>query len=867
MQVTELSHTHDYSFSSEQQSKRFYHYFKSEHASMLRQLHGILNDADSYAYTTALLLRLLVLYFLQSQGLLDNDIHYLSHHLQHTQKRFGQNCFYREYLLPLFRILYTGSIILKDQTSYFGNLPTLALPLLQPTPLELSNQHIILPDSSFLHLFHFFDTFQWQLDTQLQLGQDTLQPSVLAYIFEHQSDQKLTGTYYTQEDIATYIVSATILPRLLSMVAEELPDMFNIHAPCWHLLSDDPDRYIHTALRTASYLPEETEREYTLRQRRYDTLLVQLRTGSIHCIGDLITNNLDLQRFTLDILVTYQQVHFLVVFFEQLEQLTILDPTCGSGAFLVAALQLLQPIYTHCLEYICTLISTSDAQLDETLSTHHATYKAGQALLKRIEKYPTHQQYILTTILIYNLYGVDLAPEAINICQLRLYLAFLASAHCIEEVQPFSTLHLHMRVGNVLASTIEDKRSSNPKYASRQKEKITQQSDAEYTHQPFYWRLIFPEVFTREGFEVIVGNPPYLEHNKVKQYYLIDGHEEKSCGNIYTAILERSLALCKPDKGYLGFIVPISLCSSQRFEALRQKLIYSTAMLWLANFDIFPSRLFEGAFQRHTILLTKHQSTQTDKVPSLHVTRIHRWYSAERPYLFPLMHYIHVQTIPTSSFIFPKLAASCQETLLQKVRQQAHEMTISTTIVQQATPHFVYYQEATNYWTKALCHIPFYKKNGLIMPPPHGRRLFFANEQTAHSIMAILNSSLFYIWFSTYSDGFHLSQKLVRDFPLSKDLLFSSELQLLSRQLEADILHHARSSSRNTRYQQTPLNPAHSIEIVEYYMRLSKPILDDIDRVLAEYYNFTQAELDFIIYYESKHRIARRQQSNDSIIR
>ena len=865
--MTRLPHTHDYSFSSEQQSKRFYRHFKSEHASMLRQLHGIANDADCYAYTTVLLLRLLVLYFLQSQGLLDNDIHYLSHHLYHTQQRFGLNRFYREYLLPLFRILHTGTIVMKDQASYFGNLPTLALPLFQPAPLELHTQHLTLPDSTFLHLFHFLDTLQWQLDTQIQPGQDTLQPSVLAYIFEHQSDQKQTGTYYTQEDIATYIASSTIIPRLLSTVAEELPDMFNVHAPCWHLLSDDPDRYIHAALRTTSYLPEETERDYTLRQRRYYTLLAQLRTGSIHCIADLITYNLDLQRFTLDILINYQEIHFLLVFFKKLEQLTVLDPTCGSGAFLLAALQLLQPLYTLCLEHINVIISTSTSQPNELASTSHQTHIAGKILLKHVEQYPTHQQYILHAILINNLYGVDLAQEAIEICQLRLYLAFLASARCIEEVQPFSTLHLHVRIGNPLASTLDDKHLNSTPQVSAQEEAYSSQSVEGFIRQPFYWRRIFPEVFARGGFEIIIGNPPYLEHSKIKQQYLIDGHEEKSCGNIYAAIIERSLALCKPGKSYLGFIVPISLCSSRRFEVLRQQLLHSTATLWLANFEIFPSKLFEGAFQRHTILLARHQSDQIDEAPILYVTRIHRWYSAERPYLLPRMYYTQVQTHPRSPLIFPKLAASCQETLLQKVQQKARQTTIGNILVHQPTPHFVYYQEATNYWTKAVCHVPFYKKNGLVMAPPHGRLLFFTNEPTAHGIMAILNSSLFYIWFATYSDGFHLSHKLVKDFPLNSDLLCHSELQQLSQRLEADILCHARIISRNTSNQQASTKTRHRIEIVEYYMRRSKAILDEIDRLLAVYYNFTPEELDFIINYDCKHRIERSRKNADNILK
>ena len=833
---------------------------------MFRQLHGIINDADCYAYTTMLLLRLLVLSFLQSQGLLDNDVHYLSNQLHHTQRRLGLNCFYREYLLPLCRILYTGSILLDEQASTFGILPTLALPLFQLTPLEQNNQHIALPDSTFLHLFHFFDAFQWQLDTQLQPGQNTLQPSVLAYIFEHQSDQKQTGTYYTQEDIATYIVSATILPRLLSMVAEELPDIFHVHAPCWHLLSDNPDRYIHAALRTTSYLPEETKREYTLRQRRYNTLLVQLRTGSIHCIADLITYNLDLQRFTLDILVIYSQIQFLLIFFKQLEQLTVLDPTCGSGAFLVATLHVLRPLYTHCLDGIHTLMSTGTSQTSHIVATHHATHVAVQALLKRIQEYPTQQQYILTSILLHNLYGVDLAQEAIAICQLRLYLAFLASVRCIEEVQPFSMFPLHVKKGNVLVSIIEDKDPGMPVHPSKIKKQRTQKNNEKYTHRPFYWRLVFPEVFKHEGFEVIVGNPPYLERRKVQPYDQVDGLEDKSCGNVYTTILELALALCKPDKGYIGFIVPISLCSSQRFEGLRKKLMYATSILWLANFEIFPSKLFEGAFQRHTILLAEHQCPPIDKNPSLRVTKIHRWYTAERPQLFPLIHYTRVQAPPTLSVIFPKLGSSSQETLLQKVQHKAAGTTIGTTLAQQTTSYFIYYQEATNYWIKAVCHIPFYKKDGSMMTPPHGRFLYFDNEPLAQCIMAILNSSLFYIWFSTYSDGFHLSHTLVKHFPLSSELFFSSELQLLSQRLEIDIQQHARISSRNTHYQQHSSKTEHHIEIVEYYLRFSKPILDEIDQRLATYYNFTQAERDFILYYESKYRISRRLQNDDNII-
>ncbi|GER86000.1 hypothetical protein KDW_01620 [Dictyobacter vulcani] len=462
------------------------------------------------------------------------------------------------------------------------------------------------------------------------------------------------------------------------------------------------------------------------------------------------------------------------------------------------------------------------------------------------KKHPDRQHYILTMLLKHNLYGVDLAPDAIMMCRLRLYLARLAYVQRLEDIQPWSTLSFNIHTGNALVGMIRDSGDSTS---------TTDQTAIRQAHQhPFHWQQTFPEVFRAGGFEVIIGNPPYLEYSKVKGEYAIDGYEEKSCGNIYAAIIERSLALCRPGQSQLGLIVPISLCSSQRFTALRQRLFKQHTALWLANFEIFPCRLFEGAFQRLSILLASQQSNSL--APALYVTRIHRWYTVERPYLLSLLHYTQVQTLQTQTpLTFPKLASTQQEHILQRIQQSAASMNIGKSIADKPTDYYVYYQEATNYWMKAVCHVPFYKKNGQVMAPPHGRFLFFADWQTAQSVMAVLNSSLFYLWFASFSDGFHLSHALVKDFPLSQALLLSSELSTLAQKLELDIQIHARPSTRNTQSKTPDTQSVHLIELTEYYMRFSKPILDDIDRILALYYHFTTDDLDFVLHYDGKHRL------------
>jgi hypothetical protein len=144
-----------------------------------------------------------------------------------------------------------------------------------------------------------------------------------------------------------------------------------------------------------------------------------------------------------------------------------------------------------------------------------------------------------------------------------------------------------------------------------------------------------------------------------------------------------------------------------------------------------------------------------------------------------------------------------------------------------------------------------------MMPPPHGRFLYFHAASTAQAIMAIMNSSLFYVWFATFSDGFHLSHTLVKDFPVSNELYGQQELLHLSQALQQSIKAHARKSTRNTRITSRPNKDQLLIELEEYRMSHSKPLIDVIDALLAVHYGFTPEELDFIIHYDHKYRMGK----------
>jgi hypothetical protein len=857
-------------------AKRFSCHFEASRAHFLASIQGILSTEDRTAYAELMLKRLLFAYFLQHKGFLDGDPLYLPNRLQMIQNHRGKDLFYRSFLLPLFHEhLYKNASLPDDMASFIGQVPAFHLPLFSTHQLEHAYPYIQIADEAFTQLFTCFDAYRWRLDRRTRAADDVLRHDVLASLFEQRVNQKQMGAYYTKEDVTAYIARNTIIPCLFDLVRTGCPEPFEADSALWRLLPADPDRYIPAAIQSEQHLPTETEREYHERRTRYQSLRDMLQAGKISSIHDFVTCNLDILQFAQDVIENCEQPALLLAFYGCLERMSILDPTCGTGAFLFAALDLLEPLYAACLERIQTIRDAhprSTAQFSHSHDPDRTHLDACHDLLTRAGQHRNIHHFIISTIITNNLHGVEVMEEATEICQLRLLLAQLAHIERVEDIKPLPSIERNIRSGNTLVGFIHPPALAQPPaddmHAALDECLATHYGINRYdfpdtydymksfeqwrtSHQPFHWFVEFPAIMERGGFDVIIGNPPYVEYSQVRQAYKVQGYETMSCGNLYAAVIERSLALCRPGQSYIGLIVPLSICAGERFEQLRSAIISSTAHLWLSNFEIFPSRLFDGAFQRLSILLARHGATQPC---STHVTRIQRWYALERPHLIDLIAYTQAQHAVKPG-VFPKLASPLQELILQKVLLKAGGESIARVLLSRPTEHSIYYQEATNYWMKATCRIPFYKKDGAVMVPMHGRFLFFRDAETARTIMALMNSSLFYVWFATFSDGFHLSHALVKEFPTGASLYACKKLPLLALQLEEDIKLHARMSTRNTR---TGLQKGeHLIELEVYRMSYSKPLMDEIDSELAACYGLTHEELDFIINYDIKYRLGR----------
>ncbi len=126
-----------------------------------------------------------------------------------------------------------------------------------------------------------------------------------------------------------------------------------------------------------------------------------------------------------------------------------------------------------------------------------------------------------------------------------------------------------------------------------------------------------------------------------------------------------------------------------------------------------------------------------------------------------------------------------------------------------------------------------------------------ASREDAQAALAALNSSLFYWWFLILSDCRDLNRREIESFPLGLDRMPQATKERLgecARRLMESFKR--RKKRKQTRYKTTG-----KVVYDEFEQKPSKPIVDEIDRVLARHYGFTDEELDFIVNYDIKYRM------------
>ena len=952
----------------ERVTKRFYERFRAELTAFGDFIEGITAQGDRDWYASLMLNRMMFVYFVQKQGFLDEDIDYLRNRLKMVQEQSGGGRFQQFYRLFLLRLFHEGlgqpeAQRAPDLAALLGRVPFLNGGLFDVHDLERDNPDISIPDAAFERVFDFFDGYRWHLDERPHREDNEINPDVLGYIFEKYVNQQQMGAYYTKEDITGYISRNTVIPFLFDAARKECPVAFGPDGGVWRLLRDAPDRYVYPAVGHGiswnarqpedpkrleapfdlpddiaagindvskrggwnapapdDYaLPTETWREVVARRSHYEEVNDKLKAGEVQEINDLITLNLDIKRFSKDVIAQSEGPELLRAFWHALygnrersdTGISVLDPTCGSGAFLFAALNVLEPLYTACLEGMRGFLDDSERSERKRSPEHLADFRR---ILGQVEKHPSERYFILKSIVLNNLYGVDIMEEAVEICKLRLFLKLVAQLESYDQIEPLPDIDFNVRAGNTLvgfttlaavrqamtvtpsgqyrAPSDEDQAdlarieeeaeiasaafnqfrwqqtmlggevTSADKQALRERlhslsDELDRHLAREYgvdfkkaaaydawrtSHQPFHWFVEFYGIMSKGGFDAVIGNPPYVEYSKVRKEYQAKGFVTERCGNLYALCSERALHLTT-STGRFCFIVPLSVQTTKRMSHLQEFLLKTDRELWMSSFDVYPCKLFEGAKQRLTILLASRKRKRSDRVWA---TRYLRWRLEERPALFAKLAYAPSYR-QIELCVFPKSDDRKAASIIEKLASFRPEAFVRSQGEQ------IYVHRIPYNYVKAVNFVPYFS-NAVGKKKSDDYKPYCLVSLTLNlAALSMVNSNLFFFRWYSFFEGYHCGKHEITSFPFGLSRMndgVRSRLEVLATRLMADMQRN--SSRKSAQYKATGRTTYQ-----EFYPARSKPIIDEIDRVLAEHYGFTAEELDFIINYDIKYRMRR----------
>ncbi len=967
-------------FDVERVTRRFYDRFKEEHADFLKFIKGIPDKEMQRWYCSVTLNRLMFVYFIQSKHFLDDDPEYLKNRLK-ASKEQGKDLFYTDFLCPLFFEGFAKKERTAKVKKLFGTIPYLNGGIFEQHEIEEQyGEKIQIPDKAFEQLFEFFDEWRWHLDERPLKPGNEINPDVLGYIFEKYINQKQMGAYYTKEDITEYISKNTIIPHLFDVAQKECRIAFEGEGSVWRHLQADPDRYIYNAVKHGVAidiqdnpprklempiplprdisvgldhpdrregwnkaapeefaLPTEIWREVIARRRRYQEVKEKLTKGEVRSINDLITLNLDLRQFAQDV-IEDSDADLLAAFWKAITQIKILDPTVGSGAFLFAALNILEPLYEACIERMSLLVQ----ELDNSGEKHSPKkYEPFRKALEQVRKRPDEDYFIFKSIIVNNLYGVDIMEEAVEICKLRLFLKLASQVESDTSkenlgIEPLPDIDFNIRAGNTLVGfttkeqvfhALEQTRNAtqtkmgfadDPSVRTREtasqmsmlfpedlkalnqiEEKANavdrlhklfrqQQTDfggevnsedkaelirrlkllkdelnihlsqqygiqnlksKEYaswleSHKPLHWFVEFYGIMQSGGFDVIIGNPPYVEYSKVKKDYTIQNYATESCGNLYAYTYERVINILQKH-GRSGLIIPVASVCTDGYATLRT-VWQNAGNLTISAFNDRPGKLFDGL--EHIRLAIVLLDKPSGKGRYVYTTKYYRWQTVERPHLFARLVYGQATDFVTENTI-SKISNNFEYSILSKLLSQTKALSHYS---RPTGHHKIYYTRKLSAFVQILDFIPkILDAKGKKRKPSELKEICFETERDRDVFLALLNSSLFYWLITIQSDCRNLNRREVYSPRLDVEKIHPDIVKSLVK-LSKRLMKELEETSQLLEMTYQGLG---KMKIQCTYPKLSKSTIDEIDRALAGHYGLSDEELDFIINYDVKYRM------------
>lgn len=474
-----------------------------------------------------------------------------------------------------FRVFNKPSDERRGVSKKFKDIPYLNGNLFTRTKPEERNEDYYIKYEILVEIIDFLDSFAFVHKESLE-ERGAIDPKILGYIFERAmtaSERKETGAYYTPKEVTKYIAENTVYPTLIEKVNK--------------------------------FLKEEKGYKDSELIDSIDELYEKVSASSLW----------DIRQEVL------------------LQGFKVVDPACGSGAFLLAVANILWQAY---------------AKISEVRG--------------RRDEYP--DIWLKRLILKNNIYGVDINPSAVEIARLRLWL-WLMDSYEGGEIEPLPDLEHKIRAGNTLVGFVdvsdlknkvtglerwkvgsslsglldkkrdcreklksgsgsekEDARDKleevngalrdilNYKFYKKLLEKDIDISEEELEGMKlFHWSMEFLEVFNPDtseegGFDIVIGNPPYVRQEgltEIKEYLKSFYETYHGRADLYQYFFERSFEILK-ENGYFSYIVSNKWLRTGYGKPLRKFLSNYRVEQFI---DFGDTEVFKGVSTYPSIIVMK----------------------------------------------------------------------------------------------------------------------------------------------------------------------------------------------------------------------------------------------------------------------
>lgn len=757
---------------------------------LVENIQLIREKGDKEQVAQSILNRLIFIKFLQSKDIIQQDIlDYLSG-LDETKLN-------NELRQLFFEVLNTEKAKRTDVDLKFRDIPYLNGSLFVRTEIERNNPDYKIKAEILKEIIAFLDSFKF-VHEDGRSGSDALDPEILGYIFEKAmtaAERDSTGSYYTPKIVTQYLSKNTIEKKIIDNAKD---------------------------------------------------LLVQRKQKPITSIEDLYRLDIRIQKDVFNRIAT---------------NLTICDNACGSGSFLLSAANTLLDVYKV---------------INEKANVGYSEIELKKLILK------------------HSLYGVDINPNAIEIAKLRLWL-WLVASYSKDNIEPLTNIEYNIRTGNSLIgyldiTKIKDKlnlhdwiandgnsslrvlldrrereiieykglsgtkaKELKEKIEERDKEirdlmntKLYEDISLHYKKismnefkalRPFHWGFEFGEVFNeKKGFDVIVGNPPYgnillpLEKKAMYSYETITANE------IAANFVERTLNSLTIH-GVCGLIITTAIAINSSIAKARELIRRNMSESRMALFNTRPAKIFADAEIRVLVFLGEKDTPE--KPGTIYTTEAIKFTAEQKPRIFDHLSFESTEGLTLGKNkindglednSLPKVGNKVIKSILVKLRDDS-DQTVKDRIDAKGFDYKMQFRKTGRYWLNALEKMPYTSTKI--------ETVRFENALERDFVILLVNSSLFYLYWSTYGN--------LRDFPpsLLEKFPFPAYSTLNDNKRKIDALKIEITTGLTKAFMKERGS------VGEFRTGMCKDTIDDIDELLGKIYELSKNEITFVKNYDT----------------